>query len=68
MKIVDGKICFDLPLGIGKKCIRLPIRFPDSTVAKACLRICSRWGIPTGVEVSVSIKGETIVRKVFGLC
>lgn len=68
VKVENGKVCVKLPLGIGKKCIKLPITFPDGTVGKVCLSICSTWGIPTGVKLTVSIKGQTVLKKVFGKC
>ena len=64
----NHKICFDLPLGFGKHCINIPIKFPNGTVGKACLRICTIWKIPTGIEVTIVIKDVTIVKQVFGKC
>ncbi|MFC3614640.1 hypothetical protein ACFORG_12775 [Lutimaribacter marinistellae] len=66
--VSDHKVCLDLPLGIGKVCIPIPIKFPDGEAAKACLSICTTWGIPTGVKVSISIGGITVVEKKFGKC
>lgn len=65
--ISNGKACINLPLGIGSKCIPVPISY-DGKVAQACLSICTTWGIPTGVKVSVSIGGVVIVSKSFGKC
>lgn len=66
--VSGGKICVNLPLGIGTVCIPIPISFPDGTAAQACLSICTTWGIPTGVKVTVSVLGQTIVEKSFGKC
>ena len=68
LKVENGQVCVELPLGFGKVCLPIPIRFPDGTVAEACLHICTTWGIPTGVKVTVSIGGVTIVTKTFGKC
>lgn len=66
---VEGnKVCLNLPLGIGKVCIPIPISFPNGTAAQACLSICTTWGIPTGVKVTVSILGQVVVQKSFGKC
>ncbi|TQV88349.1 hypothetical protein [Aliikangiella coralliicola] len=65
--INDGKVCLVLPLGIGKICIPIPVSY-DGKVAQACLSICTIWGIPTGVKVTVSVAGVTIISKVFGKC
>ncbi len=64
----DGKICLNLPLGIGKYCLPVPTIFPNGTAAQACLDICTRFGVPTGVKVTVSIAGNVIFTKSFGLC
>lgn len=65
--IGSGKVCLNLPLGIGSVCIPIPVSF-DGQVAQACLSICTTWGIPSGVEVTVSVAGVVIVRKSFGKC
>jgi len=66
--VEDGKICLNLPLGIGKVCLPIPAIFPNGTAAEACLHICTTFGIPTGVRVTVSIAGKVIVQQSFGKC
>jgi hypothetical protein len=66
--VSNGKICLNLPLGIGSVCLPIPSSFPDGTAAQACLSICTTWGVPTGVQVTVSIAGIVVVRKSFGKC
>lgn len=66
--VENNKVCVELPLGFGKHCITLPVSFPNGTVGQACLGICTTWGIPTGVKVSVVIAGVTVVSQVFGKC
>lgn len=66
--VEDHKVCLDLPLGLGKHCISIPVSIPDGSVGEACLKICTTWGIPTGVEVSVIIGGVTVVSQKFGKC
>lgn len=66
--VEDNKICIDLPLGLGKHCISIPVNVPNGTAAQACLKICTTFGIPTGVEVSVIVAGVTIVSQKFGKC
>ncbi len=65
--IKDGKACLNLPLGFGSVCIPVPNIY-NGKVASACLSICTTWGIPTGVRVTVAIAGVTIVSKTFGKC
>jgi len=64
----NHKICLNLPLGLGSHCLPLPISVPDGTAGEACLEICTTWGIPTGVKVSVKIAGITVVSQTFGKC
>lgn len=66
--VKNNKICLNLPLGIGSVCIPIPLSVPDGTAAQACLHICTTWGIPTGVKVTVSVAGVQIVSKTFGKC
>ena len=66
--VENHAICVNLPLGMGKHCISIPISVPDGTAAQACLTICTTWGIPTGVKVSVIVAGVTVVSQTFGKC
>jgi len=64
----NHQVCINLPLGIGKRCFTLPVNIPNGTVAKACLSICTTWGIPTGVKLSIVVAGVTIISQSFGKC
>ena len=64
----NRKICINLPLGIGKRCFTVPVNIPNGTVGKACISICSIFGIPTGFRVTVVIAGVTIISQSFGKC
>ena len=66
--IENHSVCINLPLGLGKHCISVPISIPSGTAGKACLDICTTWGIPTGVKVSVIVAGVTVVSQSFGKC
>ncbi len=66
--VENGKICLKLPLGIGQVCLPIPSIIPNGTAAEACLHICTTWGIPIGVKVTISIAGKVIVQKSFGKC
>jgi len=68
VKVQNNKICLKLPLGIGSICLPIPINIPNGTAAEACLDICTTWGFPTGVRVTVRVLGKVIVRKTFGKC
>jgi len=66
--VENNKVCVDLPLGLGKHCLPIPLSVPNGTAAQACLNICTTWGIPTGVSVSVKVAGVTVVSQSFGKC
>ncbi|MCB8837730.1 hypothetical protein [Aurantimonas sp. VKM B-3413] len=66
--IEDHKVCVDLPLGLGKHCIPVPINIPNGEAGSACLTICTTIGFPTGVKVSVIVAGITVVSETFGKC
>jgi len=63
-----NQVCVKLPLGFGTHCFTLPVSIPSGSVGQACLSICTTWGIPTGVKVSVVIAGITVVSQSFGKC
>ena len=67
LTVSNGEACLNLPLGIGKVCLPIPISY-NGKVASACLSICTTWGIPTGVRVTVSVAGVIIIEKTFGKC
>lgn len=64
--VQNNQVCLNLPLGIGSVCLPIPSGFPNGTACQACLDICTKWGIPCGVEVTVSIAGHIIVKKGYG--
>ena len=66
--VENGKVCLNLPFGFGSVCLPIPSIFPSGTAGQACLDICTTWGIPTGIKVTVSIAGKTIVQQTFGSC
>lgn len=68
VKVANRKVCLKLPLGIGNVCLPIPISVGNGTTVKACLSICTRFGIPTGVKVTVSVGSTVIVTKKFGAC
>ncbi|WP_417525495.1 hypothetical protein [Marinovum sp.] len=68
VKVGNHKICLKLPLGIGTVCLPIPINVPNGTAAKACLKICTTFGIPTGIKVTVTVAGVEILSKTFGKC
>nr|WP_314498398.1 hypothetical protein [uncultured Chryseobacterium sp.] len=68
VSVENNKICINLPLGFGKYCFSIPLSIPNGTVGQACLAICTTWGIPTGIRVTIIIGGITIISQSFGKC
>jgi hypothetical protein len=66
--VQNNRICLNLPLGIGNYCLPIPVSIPNGTAAEACLSICTTFGFPTGVKVTVSALGHVIIEKSFGKC
>lgn len=64
----NHQVCISLPLGFGKHCFSIPVSIPDGSVGKACLSICTTWGIPTGVRITIEIGGITVINQTFGKC
>ncbi len=61
----NGQVCLNLPV-VGSECFSVPSWVPNGTAVQACLDICTKWGIPCGVEVTVSLAGQKIFTKGFG--
>ncbi len=67
--ITEGnKVCLKLPLGFGKHCFSLPVNILSGTPGQACISICTTWGVPTGIRITIIIGGITIIHKTFGKC
>jgi hypothetical protein len=64
--INNNRVCLNLPLGLPRICLPIPIHIPDGSVAQACLRICTFFGIPTGACVSIVVAGQTVASQCFG--
>lgn len=67
VKVEDGKICVDLPL-VGKYCLPVPSWIPSGAELKACVSLCTTWGLPTGVKLTVSFNDNVIFTKSFLKC
>lgn len=63
--VTNGQICLNLPI-VGSQCLPIPSWIPNGTAAQACLHICTHWGIPCGIEVTVSVANREILKKGFG--
>lgn len=67
VSVENHQICLNLPI-VGKKCFPIPSWIPNGAKLQACLSICTTFGIPTGVKVTVSFNGHVIISKSFGKC
>jgi hypothetical protein len=65
--VENGRICVDLPL-VGQYCLPVPSWIPSGAELQACVSICTTWGIPTGVKLTVSFNGSVIFTKTFLKC
>jgi hypothetical protein len=63
----NRKICISLPV-VGRHCLTVPVNIPNGSIGRACLSVCTKLGIPSGVKVSVTIGGVTVIRQSFGFC
>ncbi len=63
-----SQVCIDLPLGFGQHCFSLPTTVPSGSVGQACLSICTKFGLPTGVRITITFAGVTVINQSFGLC
>jgi len=63
--VQNGQVCLNLPV-VGSECFSVPTWVPNGTAVQACLDICTKWGVPCGVEVTVSLAGQRILSKGFG--
>lgn len=66
--VKNGKVCVNLPLGIGSYCLPVPSWVPEGADLKACIDICTTWGIPTGVKLTVSFNDTVLFTKTFLKC
>lgn len=66
--VANRHICLNLPLHIGKVCLPVPGFVPNGTAAEACIGLCTHFGVPTGLKVTVTIAGKTVLQKTFGFC
>ncbi|HEX8573754.1 MAG TPA: hypothetical protein VF759_13495 [Allosphingosinicella sp.] len=68
LTVNNGQVCLNLPLGLGSVCLPVPPWVPSGATVSACLDICSVFGAPCGVKVTVSFNNIPIVQKGYGCC
>lgn len=66
VKVEDHQVCLEIPV-IGEVCIPVPSFIPNLTVGQACLELCTTFGIPTGVKVTLEILSFKVTKS-FGKC
>jgi hypothetical protein len=67
VSVNNGKICLNLPI-VGQYCLPVPSWIPSGAQLQACVSICTTFGIPTGVKLTVSFNGQIIFTKTFLKC
>jgi len=60
------RICLRLPRPFPRLCI--PINLPDGSIVRACLHVCTFFGIPIGACVRVYLAGELVAKRCIGRC
>jgi hypothetical protein len=53
---------------VGSVCIPVPVPLPNGTAASAKACVCTTFGIPCGVSVTLRALGQTVASKSFGCC
>jgi hypothetical protein len=67
VSVNNGQVCLDLPI-VGQYCLPVPSWIPSGAQLQACVSICTTFGIPTGVKLTVSFNGQVIFTKTFLKC
>ncbi|MBD2099306.1 hypothetical protein [Leptolyngbya sp. FACHB-261] len=65
--VKDNKVCLELPLDLGKKCIDLPDWVPNGEAARACVSVKRKWRVPVGVNLCVYVAGEEVACAYYGI-
>ena len=58
--VKNSKVCLNVPFA-GSICIGVPKWVPNGKAVAACASVCTRFGVPTGVTVTLSIGGQQIL-------
>ncbi|MCU9838328.1 hypothetical protein OEZ49_11170 [Ruegeria sp. WL0004] len=66
--VEDNKVCVKIPIVNQKVCFPIPVSIPNGTAAKACIKICTTFGIPTGACVTITALGIQVIHQCFGKC
>lgn len=54
-----NKICFSFPI-IGQICFPSPISIPVGATLKVCGDLCTSWGIPTGLKITLYLNDNSV--------
>ena len=65
--VQNGQACLNVPV-FGNVCIPVPPNISNGATGQACLHVCSTFGFPTGVRVSVYVNGGLVSEQSFGKC
>jgi len=63
--ISNGQACINTP--IGNECVSVPSFVPNGTAFQVCGDLCTSFGIPTGICITVTALGQQVASECFGL-
>jgi hypothetical protein len=65
--VEKNKVCLELPLDLGKKCIDIPARIPNGTAVSACVSVKKKFGVPVGVNFCIYLADEELACAYYGI-
>lgn len=64
----NGDVCFDFPV-FGNVCVGVPISIPANASLRVCGDVCTTWGIPTGLKITLYVNNQALWSgTVVGVC
>lgn len=55
----NGDVCFDFPV-FGNVCVNVPIGIPANANLRVCGDVCTTWGIPTGLKITLYVNDQAL--------
>ena len=68
LRSIGRRVCLILPRPLRRDPLCIPLNLPDGSIVRACLYVCTFWGIPIGACVRVYLAGELVAKRCIGAC